>query len=92
MKETTVKIIKRFIRCFSQSHDFLEHRFVIIPIKGVIKFYGNMFKRVYGSDMKCVTPFPYVLFKRKSEQPKRTFLAMNIMFCAKFKKTSSMPK
>lgn len=87
-----MKSSRRFIRCFSQSHNFIEHVFVVIPIKGAEKIYGKMFKRVYGSNEKCVTPFPYTPFERMSEQPTSNFLAMNIVLCAKFKEMSGVPK
>lgn len=92
MNEMVMKIIKIFITCFLQSYNFLEHRLVSIHIKGMVNFCGNMFERVYGSDRKCVTPFPYAPFEHKSEQPTRCFLAMNALFRTKFKKTSGVLK
>lgn len=92
MNETILKIIKRFIKSFLQSHNFIEHRFVIIPIKDVVKLYGKMFKRVYGNDRKCVTSFSYVPFKCKSEQPKHNLFVINSMLHEKLKKMISVLK
>lgn len=47
-------------------------------MKDVAKFFGNMFKRLYGSNIQCVAPFPYAPFERKSEQFTRSFLTMNM--------------
>jgi len=90
MNETIMEIIKRSIRWFSQSYDFRENRFVIIPIKGAVNLLDKMFEGVNGSDRKFVTPFLYVHFECEDKQPAHNILTLNIMFCAKFKKTSGV--
>ena len=80
MNETIVKIVKRFIKCFSEMHDFLVKKNVIIPSKGAVELLDKMFERVNGSDGKCVRPFFDRHFECDNKQLARSILTVNILF------------
>lgn len=92
MTKTIVKINKRFIRFFLQTCDFLENRFVIIPVKGVVELFNKMLERVYGRSWKCVTQFHDACFECENEQPESIILIVNSVFSAEFKKESGVVK
>ena len=65
---------------------------MFVHIRILKQFYEMMFERVYVGIRKPVTPLPYMSFKHENEQPTTNTLIMDVVFNAKFKKTSSMLK
>lgn len=90
MNEATVKIFKRFIRCFSKMHDFLVNRFIIMHVKGKVDILDKMFERVNRSSWQCSTPLFDVCFECKDKQPASSILKMNFVLSEEFKKASSV--
>jgi len=51
-----------------------------------------MFGRVNGSGRQSVTPFLYVCFEWENEEPERSILTMNVVFCAELEEARSVLK